>query len=117
MAVLSGGQQQRVLIAQRLFRNPALMLLDEPTSALDLHQQLAALGQLKAHAAETGAAVIVALHDLTLSAKFCDRILLLTDQKCAALEVPAAVRSRRNIEPYWQIEPEFLRCRGRCCGP
>lgn len=111
MSALSGGQQQRVLIAQRLFRDPALMVLDEPTSALDLHHQLASLSQLKSHATKSGAAVIVALHDLTLAAKFCNRILLIAEQTCATPDDPAAVLTRHTIETNWHIDPEFLRCR------
>ncbi|MFZ1481579.1 MAG: ABC transporter ATP-binding protein [Paracoccaceae bacterium] len=111
MTALSGGQQQRVLIAQRLFRQPALMLMDEPTSALDLHHQLSALSELRTYARAAGAAVIVALHDLTLAARFCDRILIVADGGCAQPDSPDKVLTRQTIEPNWTVEPEFLRCR------
>lgn len=111
MCSLSGGQQQRVLLVQRLFRNPALLLLDEPTSALDLHHQLSALSMIRSHARESGMAVIVALHDLTLAARFCDRVLVLAGGAVVRNDRPAAAFTGRLIEDHWQVTPEFLTAR------
>ncbi|WP_051294545.1 ABC transporter ATP-binding protein [Gemmobacter nectariphilus] len=110
MSALSGGQQQRVLIAQRLFRAPALLLMDEPTSALDLHHQLSALSALQTYARQAEGAVIVALHDLTLAARYCDRILLVSAGACGQPDAPDAVLTRDVLRQFWQIEPEFLAC-------
>lgn len=110
MSALSGGQQQRVLIAQRLFRAPALMLMDEPTSALDLHHQLSALSALQGYARQEQAAVIVALHDLTLAARYCDRIMLISASACGRPDAPEVVLARDVLRRFWQIEPEFLAC-------
>lgn len=111
MSALSGGQQQRVLIAQRLFRAPALMLMDEPTSALDLHHQLSALSALAGYARQSGAAVIVAMHDLTLAARYCDRIMLIAHGECGAAEAPVKILTHETVSPLWRIDPEFLTCR------
>ncbi|MFV0333924.1 MAG: ABC transporter ATP-binding protein [Tropicimonas sp.] len=111
MSALSGGQQQRVLITQRLFRTPALMLLDEPTSALDLHHQLSALSALSGYVRQSGAAVIVAMHDLTLAARYCDRIMLVAGGECGAPDLPAKILTRETVSPLWRIDPEFLTCR------
>ena len=111
MSALSGGQQQRVLLVQRLFRNPALLLLDEPTSALDLHHQLSALSMIRDHARETGMAVIAALHDLTLAARFCDRILVLAGGAVVRDDAPAAAFAGGLIENHWNVAPEFLKAR------
>ncbi|MFN6951121.1 MAG: ABC transporter ATP-binding protein [Albidovulum sp.] len=111
ICTLSGGQQQRVLLVQRLFRKPALLLLDEPTSALDLHHQLSALSMIRDHARKTGIGVIAALHDLTLAARFCDRILVLADGRVVRNDVPEAAFAGRLIEDHWQVSPEFLRAR------
>ena len=108
MSALSGGQQQRVLIAQRLFREPALLLMDEPTSALDMHHQLSALSAVSAYAARHGAAVIVALHDLTLAARYCHRIMLTADATCGDPGLPGSVLTPEVLRRHWRIEPEFL---------
>jgi iron complex transport system ATP-binding protein len=111
MSALSGGQQQRVLIGQRLFRAPALMVMDEPTSALDLHHQLSALSALQDYARTSGAAVIVAMHDLTLAARYCHRIALVAGSRCGQPDAPDAVLTRDVLRHAWQIEPELLSCR------
>lgn len=110
MSALSGGQQQRVLIAQRLFRAPALMLMDEPTSALDLHHQLSALSALQAYARQAQGAVIVAMHDLTLAARYCDRIMLVCKSACGIPGQPENILTQEILEHYWKITPEFIYC-------
>lgn len=108
---LSGGQQQRALIAQRLFRRPTLLLLDEPTSALDLHHQLETMALLRAHAAATRAPVLAALHDLSLVARYADRVLVLADGRIEADGPPEAVLTPDRLALHWRIAPEVLRAR------
>ena len=69
---LSAGEVQRAWIAAALATKPAALLVDEPTSHLDLRYQLEVLRTLRSLAA-SGVAVAVAMHDLTLAARFADR--------------------------------------------
>ncbi|WP_413874776.1 ABC transporter ATP-binding protein [Albidovulum sp.] len=108
MQDLSGGQQQRVLIAQRLFRRPLLLLLDEPTSALDLHHQLEVMAQLRFHAAAQAMPMIAALHDLTLAARLCDRIAVLSRGRFIRIGRPAEILTGPILRDHWQVEPEIL---------
>lgn len=71
LAELSGGQRQLVSIAQTLVTRPKVVLMDEPTSALDLYRQYEVLEFLRAYASETGAVVILALHDLNQVMRAC----------------------------------------------
>ncbi|NIA15784.1 MAG: ATP-binding cassette domain-containing protein [Nitrospiraceae bacterium] len=75
---LSGGERQRVLLASILAQEPDILLLDEPTAALDIHHQIE-LFALLARLAEDGYGFAVVTHDLNLAARFCDRLLLLTN--------------------------------------
>lgn len=108
---LSGGQQQMVFLAQRLVRQPTLMILDEPTSALDLRHQLAILEQLRAYAREHSAVVIMALHDLALAARYCDRLALMHDGHLVAMGPPPAILTAQKISRCWGIAPEILHSR------
>ena len=73
---LSGGERRRLAIAQVLAQAPAVYLLDEPTNHLDPQHQLEALRVFR-NAADHGAAIVAALHDVNLAVRFADRCLLL----------------------------------------
>ena len=87
---LSGGERARVLLARALAGAPRVLVADEPTAGLDPAHQLglfAALGNLAAE----GRSVILALHDLTLAAAYCHRIVLLHEGRVLADGPPRAV--------------------------
>ncbi|MFO7835195.1 MAG: ABC transporter ATP-binding protein [Candidatus Thorarchaeota archaeon] len=73
---LSGGERQKVMIGRALAQEPSILLLDEPTNNLDLKHQMAVLELVKEET-NKGLSVIMALHDLNLALRFCDRILML----------------------------------------
>ncbi|MBV8366655.1 MAG: ABC transporter ATP-binding protein [Candidatus Eremiobacteraeota bacterium] len=75
-ATLSSGEVQRAWIAAALATDAGTLLIDEPTTHLDVRYQLEILRTLKT-IARSGIAVVAAIHDLTLAARFADRIALL----------------------------------------
>src|SRR4029079_18997223 len=79
---LSGGEQARVSLARVLAQESPLLLLDEPTASLDLRHQQRVMAVARDLAAQ-GRAVFVVVHDLTLAAMWCDRIVLLADGRVA----------------------------------
>ena len=111
---LSGGQQQMVLLAQRILRAPQLLILDEPTSALDLHHQLLILRHLKTYTQTSQAVAVMALHDLTLAARFCDQLLLLKDGREVISGPTADVLSEQSIDDCWTVSVEVLHARDGC---
>ncbi len=94
---LSGGERQRVLLASILAQEPSLLLLDEPTSALDIHHQIEIFSLLRRLANE-GYGLAVVTHDLNLAARFCDGLLLLSEEHGSmAAGKPGAVLTEEQL--------------------
>ncbi|UDF02449.1 ABC transporter ATP-binding protein [Asticcacaulis sp. AND118] len=87
---LSGGQRARVLLARLLATDCPVLLLDEPLTALDPAWQRQVPLILKAAAAR-GHTVISSLHDLGLTAAFCDAVCVMHDGRVAGFGPPQAV--------------------------
>lgn len=90
---LSGGEQARVLLARALAQDAPLLLADEPIAALDPAHQIATMETFANLAAE-GRAVLTALHDLGLAARWCSRLVLM-----AAGEIVADGPPRQVLTP------------------
>ena len=73
---LSAGEVQRAWIAAALAVEADVLLIDEPTTHLDLRYQVDILHTLRA-LTQAGIAVVAAMHDLTLAARFADDVAVL----------------------------------------
>jgi len=91
VASLSGGQRQRAWIALVLAQRADTLLLDEPTTYLDLAHQLDVLRLVRRINREQGSTVVMVLHDLTLAARYSDRLVVLHDGGVVADGTPAQV--------------------------
>jgi iron complex transport system ATP-binding protein len=76
---LSDGQLQRVLIARALAQDTEIIILDEPTAHLDLHHTIKIFSLLKNLTKKTSKTIIMSSHEVNLSIKFADEIILFTD--------------------------------------
>ncbi len=99
---LSTGERARVLLARALVASPDWLLLDEPTANLDPWHRLAVMALLRREA-ERGAGVAVALHDLDLARRHCDRLLLLSGGGLIADGPPDTVLSPANLARVFAI--------------
>ena len=93
---LSGGERRRAFIARALAQEAPLLLLDEPTSNLDANAQVEIL-ELVAELAATEAGVLLIVHDLTLAAAYCDRIVLLDRGEVVAEGPPSEVVTSEHV--------------------
>lgn len=100
---LSGGERQRVLLARALAQETNALVLDEPTASLDINHQVQVLSLVKALVSE-GKTAVAAIHDLDLAARFCDRLLLLSDGEIQTQGRPEQVLSHRSLSSAFNTE-------------
>lgn len=118
---LSGGQQQRVFLAQALAQEAEVILFDEPFTGLDLPSEEAIFTTLQ-ELRQTGAAILVATHDLNLAAERFDQVVLL-NRRVVAFGDPKDVFQRPHLlEAYGGYVHELPEEDGTmilaepCCG-
>ena len=103
---LAGGERNLVLLARALATQPSVLLADEPVQGLDPAHGLQVMDLLSRFAnSERGA--IVVLHDLTLAARFCHRLVLLHQGKVLASGRPEEVLSPENLKKSYHIEAKY----------
>jgi iron complex transport system ATP-binding protein len=85
---MSGGERARVLLARLLATRAPLLVADEPVAGLDVEAQFHTLDLLREEA-DAGRAVVVTLHDLTLAARACDRVVIIDKGRMVADGSPA----------------------------
>lgn len=104
VGTLSGGERQRVMIARALAQGSPLLLLDEPTSALDLRNGMEVLEVVRRLAEEEGRLVVMAIHDLSLAARFCTDLIVLKGGEVHARGSPADVLTPEVIADAYGVE-------------
>jgi len=109
MLTHSVGQQQRVHFARALVQvlaitrqttppSPGWLLLDEPTASQDPAHQQRLLACCRQLVAEKNIGVIVALHDLTLAAQWCDKLVVLREGGVVASGHTREILTERTIQ-------------------
>ena len=74
---LSAGQKTRVALAKALINRPSLILLDEPTASLDPDTADYVRTGLERYRDETGAAILLASHNMAEVERLCDEVLMM----------------------------------------
>ncbi|MFP5332256.1 MAG: ABC transporter ATP-binding protein [Acidimicrobiia bacterium] len=101
LTTLSGGEFQRVVLARALAQGAPLLLLDEPTSALDVGHSQRVLSMVDAMRRSCGLTVVAAVHDLTLAAQFCDRLVMMAGGGVVAEGAPVTVLTESAIAAHY----------------
>ncbi|MGL4240514.1 MAG: ABC transporter ATP-binding protein [Beijerinckiaceae bacterium] len=104
---LSGGERARVMMARVFAVKAPVLLADEPTAALDPRHQIEVMAALRGEA-RRGAIVIAVTHDITLAARFSDKILLMKDGTLAAAGPVAEVLTEDALRDVYRVDARFI---------
>jgi ABC-type cobalamin/Fe3+-siderophores transport system ATPase subunit len=98
---LSGGERARAMLAATVASRPGIILADEPGASLDIRHRLDLARRLRLLA--QNAVVVVIMHDLDLAARFCDRIIVLSDGTVAAEGPASAIAAGPVFEQVFSV--------------
>jgi len=109
---LSAGQKTRVALAKALLNRPRLLLLDEPTASLDPDTADWVRSRLEAYRDETGAALLLASHNMAEVERLCDDVVILASGRVAASGTPADLKARFGRATLEEVFLDVARGRG-----
>ena len=104
---LSGGEYMSVHLARLIAGEHRILLADEPITSLDPQHQLKALNTLRESTVD-GVGVVIVLHDLTLAARFCDRIIVIKSGRVVTDGAPNEVLSDEILAHVFGIQAARL---------
>ena len=106
---LSKGEIQRVLLAFGILYGSASLFMDEPLFAMENYQKENALAYLKEFVHKTGTTVYISMHELDLTKKYADTVLLFYPNRDMALGTPEEVLTRDEVEKAYGVPYAMLR--------
>jgi iron complex transport system ATP-binding protein len=112
VTTLSGGEKARVALARALATQASVLLADEPTAALDPRHQLVVMELLRG-AAGDGKAILAIMHDLTLAARFADRVLVMGEGRIVADGPAAQALAPERLAAVFGIEAVTIDMAGK----
>lgn len=101
---LSGGEKQRVILARAITQQPKLLILDEPTNHLDVKFQFEVLNLVKSLNIST----LCVLHDIELSARYCDYLYALKSGKVVNEGTPDSLLTKETIHTLYEVDSEIF---------
>lgn len=100
---LSGGERSRVALARVLAVEAPVILADEPIASLDPRYQIEVMKLLRS-VADAGTLVIVVTHDLGLTARFADQVMVLSQGRLAAYGSPQQALTDAVLADVFRIQ-------------
>lgn len=106
----SGGERQLTALSRAIAQDAKILLVDEPSAALDMGHEMTVFRLLRPWLERgDGRTVLVVLHDLSLAARFCDRLTLLVEGKIVAQGTPEAVLRPQILHDAYGVTVDVSR--------
>ncbi len=99
---VSGGERQRVVLARAIAQDTPILLLDEPTASLDVNHAIETLDLVR-ELVDDGRTAVAAIHDLTLAARYCDRLVVVANGSVVADGEPDEVLTSETLASAFDV--------------
>jgi ABC-2 type transport system ATP-binding protein len=114
---LSAGQKTRVALAKALLNTPEVLLLDEPTASLDPDTADWVRARLEAYRARTGAAILLASHNMPEVERLCDSVVIMRAGRIVDRGAPEDLIARYGRSNLEEVFLDVARGRARSEEP
>ena len=104
----SKGEMQRVIIAFSLLYGSPVIFMDEPVFALENHQKDNVFKYVTEYAHKHSINIIYSIHDLDISRKFCDNIVLFYKDGTAKVGPKEEMLKNEVLEDAYQVPMHLL---------
>lgn len=105
---ISKGEMQRTVIAFSLLYGSEVIMMDEPVFALENNRKAIVLAYLNEYAKQYNVSIYYSIHELDLSIKYSDNVLLFTKEGQILSGPTEELLSRENIERAYQVPMDML---------
>ena len=105
---VSKGELQRTILAFSLLYGSQILLMDEPVFALEDYQKERAMDFVTGYAKEENLSIYYSVHELELSRKYSDYILLFFKDSAPLLGPTREIFNRKTLEKAYEIPYVFL---------
>ncbi len=100
---LSGGELARVHCARAFATEAPLLFADEPVASLDPRHRFRIMQLIRSHVS-AGAGALVVLHDVSLAARFADRLIWMKDGQIVADGPPTQTLTESRMAEIYQVK-------------
>jgi iron complex transport system ATP-binding protein len=108
---VSKGELQRTILAFSLLYGSPIIAMDEPIFAMEDHQKQRVMDYLTARSRKEGVSLYYSVHELDISQKFSDSILLFGRNGQPRLGRTADIFTRETIEQAYEVPFDMLKKR------
>lgn len=105
---ISKGEMQRTVIGFSLLYGSEIIMMDEPVFALENNRKEIVLAYLNEFAKQFGISIYYSIHELDLSKKYSDKVLLFTKEGTILTGSTKDLLEKNNIEKAYQVPMDML---------
>lgn len=106
---LSKGEIQRVLLAFSILYGSASIFMDEPMFAMEPAQKETSLAYLRDFVRKTGTTIYLSMHELDLTRKYAETVLLMYPNHDMDLGTPQEVLTDADLEKAYGVPAAMLK--------